>query len=127
MKSAITVRIGAISTPAISRVHDELADRIGPERPQRVWIWSVTTIDPSSAAIPDPTRPASMSAGQHRPQLLVHHRRADQAPHDRAGPELVERETALQRQHRARVKMPVEQDDGQRTRARWPPAARLTS
>ena len=63
-------------------------------------IWSVTTIDPSSAAMPDPTRPVSISAGQHRSELLDH-RRADEPADDRPRAELIERQPALQRQHRA--------------------------
>ena len=50
--------------------------------------------------MPDPMRPVSISAGQHRPELLDH-RRADQPADDRARAELIERQAALQRQHRA--------------------------
>ena len=34
-------------------------------------IWSVTTIDPSSAAIPEPTRPVSISAVSTGPSSLI--------------------------------------------------------
>ncbi len=87
--SEMTVSTGAISTPASTRGTTSL--RIGSVPSARsALIWSVTTIDPSSAAMPEPTRPVSISAGQHRAQFLDH-RRADQAADERARAELIER------------------------------------
>ena len=55
--------------------------------------------------MPEPTRPATISAGQHGAKLLDH-RRAHEASDDRPRAELVERHAALQRQHPP-VKIPV--------------------
>ena len=53
-------------------------------------IWSVTIIDPSSAAMPEPTRPVTISAVSTGPEFL-HHRGADEAADHRARAELVQR------------------------------------
>ena len=65
--------------------------------------------------MPEPTRPASISAGQHRAELLDH-RRADQPADERPRAELIERDAALQRQHRAGEE-PGQQHDRQRADA----------
>ena len=57
----MTVRIGTMMRPAASRGATSL--RMGSEpSTRRASICWVTTIDPSSAAMPDPTRPVTMSA-----------------------------------------------------------------
>ncbi len=38
---------------------------------RNAFTWSATTIDPSSAAMPDPTRPASMSEVNTGPSSLI--------------------------------------------------------
>ena len=79
--------------------HHELADRVGPQRSQ-----SVNLIGhhhrASSAAMPDPIRPASISPVSTGSELLDH-RRADQAADERPRAELIERDAGLQGQHRA--------------------------
>ena len=69
-KSATTVRTGAIKMPASIRGTTSLRTGSVP-RARSAKIWSVTTIDPSSAAIPDPTRPVSISPVSTGPSSLI--------------------------------------------------------
>ena len=93
MPVASTLSIGIMSSPASTRGTTSL--RIGSVPSARsAAIWSVTSIEPISAAMPEPTRPDDHQPGQHRPELL-HHRRADQAADHRARAELVERDAGL--------------------------------
>src|SRR6187551_2481545 len=67
---AMTVSTGAIKKPASTRGTTSL--RIGSVPSARsALIWSVTTIDPSSAAMPDPMRPDSISAVSTGPSSLI--------------------------------------------------------
>jgi hypothetical protein len=62
--------------------------------------WSVTAIEPSSAAMPEPTRPASISAVSTGPSALIIEA-LTRRPTIRPGAELIQRDARLQRQHRA--------------------------
>ncbi len=68
--SAITVRTGAISVVAMTRGTTSLRSGSVP-RARSALTWSVTTIDPSSAAMPDPTRPANISAVSTGPSSRI--------------------------------------------------------
>ena len=69
-KSEMTVRTGAIKKPASTRGTTSL--RIGSVPSARsALIWSVTTIEPSSAAMPEPMRPVSISAVSTGPSSLT--------------------------------------------------------
>ena len=69
-KSEMTVSTGAMKMPASTRGTTSL--RIGSVPSARsALIWSVTTIEPSSAAMPDPTRPVSISAVSTGPSSLI--------------------------------------------------------
>ena len=99
MKSAMTVRIGAITTPAMTRGHHELANGIGAERPQRVdLVGDDHRPELGGNAGSDASR--QHQRRQHRSELF-HHRGAHEASDDRPRAELIEREAALQREHRA--------------------------
>ena len=94
--------------------NDELAHRIGAERPQRVDLIG----DDHRSQLGGDAR--SHTSGQHerrqhRSQLL-HHRRADEPADDRPRTELIERQAALQREHRA-GKDAGQQNDRQRADA----------
>ena len=113
-KSAITVSTGAIKMPASMRGTTSLRIGIGAERPQRV---DLVGHDHRPELGGDARSDAAgqHQAGQHRTELLDH-RRADQPADDRPRAELIERQAALQRQHRAGEK-PGQQHDGQRLHA----------
>ena len=69
-KSAITVKTGAMTMPASIRGTTSL--RIGSvPSARKALIWSVTTIEPSSAAMPEPTRPVSISPVSTGPSSLI--------------------------------------------------------
>ena len=64
------VRTGTMNTPASTRGTASL--RIGSVPSARsALIWSVTIIEPSSAAMPEPTRPVTISAVSTGPSSLT--------------------------------------------------------
>lgn len=66
----MTVSTGAMKNPASMRGTTSL--RVGSvPSARRALIWSVTTIEPSSAAMPEPTRPVSISAVSTGPSSLI--------------------------------------------------------
>ena len=67
---ATTVRIGHMMKPASTRGTTSLRTGSVPSA-RSALIWSVTTIEPSSAAMPEPTRPASISAVSTGPSSLI--------------------------------------------------------
>ena len=70
MPLAITVSTGTMTRPASMRGTTSL--RIGSVPSARsAAIWSVTIIEPSSAAIPDPTRPATIRPVSTGPSSLT--------------------------------------------------------
>ena len=72
------VSSGTMNTPASTRGTASLRTGSVPSA-RSALICSVTIIDPSSAAMPDPTRPVTISAVSTGPELLDH-RGADQPP-----------------------------------------------
>src|SRR6185503_6359956 len=104
---AITVSTGAMKNPARTRGTTSL--RMGSVPSARsALIWSVTTIEPSSAAMPEPTRPVSISPVSTGPSSLI-----IDALTRRPRAELIQRQPALEREHRAGEEA-RQQDDGER-------------
>jgi hypothetical protein len=67
---AMTVSTGAMKKPASTRGTTSLRTGSVPSA-RRALIWSVTTIEPSSAAMPDPMRPASIRPVSTGPSSLT--------------------------------------------------------
>ena len=68
--SLMTVSTGTITVPATTRGTTSLRTGSVPSD-RSAAICSVTTIDPSSAAMPDPTRPVTISAVSTGPSSLT--------------------------------------------------------
>jgi hypothetical protein len=69
-KSEMMVRIGTMMTPASTRGSASLRTGSVPSA-RSAFNWSVTAIEPSSAAMPDPTRPATINAVSTGPSSLI--------------------------------------------------------
>ena len=67
---AMMVSTGVMKKPASMRGTTSLRTGSVPSA-RKALIWSVTIIEPSSAAIPDPTRPASISPVKTGPSSLT--------------------------------------------------------